>query len=396
MTAVESGRALHELSFDFLDFNTASTVEPPANGAAFDESHFSGFHTHMSKSTATSPFSVKPSMRVILLIGQDPYLITTRTKQAIEVFQEAHGEVERFDFDGAECELADVLDELRSYGLAQRYKIVVLDKADTFVTGEERKRQRAALENYASHPVDSATLIMRAETWHPSNLDKIIKKAGLVHKVQPPNESRAVKWCRDRAMKEYETELEPDAAELLVTLIGADLARLDTEVAKLSAYVADEKRSIAREDVTNLVGMSREDKVWSLQRPIAAGDAAAAVTILRELMDISRQPLELITWSICDLLRKLHTASRLFQQGVNGGQIARQLKLWGDSQRLVLSAAQRFDPACFAALLDLAIRTDQHNKSGQREPVRSLEALTLRIADSMRQAPRAGSGRGRG
>jgi hypothetical protein len=36
-------------------------------------------------------------------------------------------------------------------------------------------------------------------------------------------------------MKEYETEIEPDAAELLVTLVGADLSRLDMEIGKLVA-----------------------------------------------------------------------------------------------------------------------------------------------------------------
>lgn len=342
----------------------------------------------MSKSTS-SKFAVDPSMRIIVLHGQDAFQITALTRTAIETIEDAHGEIERFDFDGEETQLADVLDELRSYGLIQRHKVVVLDKAEKFLAANDR--HRPAMENYARNPVDSATLIMRAETWRAGNLDKHVKKVGLIHKVQPPGEQRAVKWCRDRAKKEYETEMEPDAANLLVTLIGADLARLDMEVAKLAAYVAGD-RPIARRHVMDLVGMSREDKVWHLQQPIAAGDAAAALTMLRELREISRQPQELITWAICDLMRKLHGASQLFRQGANPGMIAQQLKLWGDSKALILDSARRHEPSTLAALFDLAIRTDQHNKSGLGEPPRSLEALTLRIADSMKQPARHSPG----
>jgi DNA polymerase III subunit delta len=347
----------------------------------------------MSKKTAK--FTVDPSMRVIVLYGQDPFQITEFTRQAIEVFEKEHGEIERFDFDGEEAELADVLDELRSYGLAQRYKMVVLDKADKFIGGEDRKRFRTAMENYARQPVDSATLIMRAEGWRTGNLDKYVKKVGMIHKVEPPSESRAVGWCRKRAMKEYETEIEPDAAELLVTLVGADLSRLDMEIGKLAAYVAGE-RPIARREVMDIVGMSREDKVWALQQPIAAGDAAGALTMLREMMEISRQPQELITWSICDLLRKLHAAAQLFKQGADRNSVMKGIGLqhWMDSTSMILGTASRHEPAKLAALLDLAIRTDQHNKSGQGEPIRSLEALTLRIADSMRHGSARPSARG--
>jgi DNA polymerase III subunit delta len=326
-----------------------------------------------------------PSMRVILIYGKDSLQITETTRRVIETFQKHHGEVERFDYDGETAQLADVLDELRSYGLIQRHKIVVVDNTDKFIGGEEKQHYRRALENYVKEPVDSATLVLRADTWRPGNIDKLIRKVGTICKIEPPNEASSVTWCIDRARERYEAAIDPDAAQLLVTLIGADLARLDMELSKVAAYAGD-KRAISRRDVMDLVGMSREDKAWALQQPLAAGDPGGALRMLRELMDISRQPTELITWAICDLLRKLHTASQLVQQGVNTGAIIGKLKLFGESKDAIMTAARRCEPARFAAMLDLAVRTDQRNKSGTGDPIRSLEALTLQIADSMAAA----------
>ena len=72
-------------------------------------------------------------MRIIVLSGQNLLKIREWTRQLVEVLNERYGEIQRFDFDGAQVEAAEVLDELRSYGLLQQHKLVVLDKADQWI-----------------------------------------------------------------------------------------------------------------------------------------------------------------------------------------------------------------------------------------------------------------------
>jgi hypothetical protein len=101
-------------------------------------------------------------------------------------------------------------------------------------------------------------------------------------------------------------------------------------------------------------------------------------------MEISRQPTELMMWSMTDLLRKLHGASQLFRRGMNAFQIRGQMKLWGNAADDMLEVARQIEPDRFAQLLQHAIEMDMRTKSGVGEPRRTLEGLTLLLTDSVR------------
>ena len=95
--------------------------------------------------------------------------------------------------------------------------------------------------------------------------------------------------------------------------MGVELDRLDAEIGKLASF-AGAGHPITTQIVADLVGLSRERQAWAIQSAIASGDAARAASTLRELLEISRQPEQLVSWAITDLLRKLHAASRLLEE----------------------------------------------------------------------------------
>jgi DNA polymerase-3 subunit delta len=325
-------------------------------------------------------------MRIVLLAGREPYLVREYTRQVVEVLEEAFGEVEQFRFDGTEVDLATVLDELRSYGLLQQHKLVVLDRADQFLSGRERWRR--SLETYAHEPLEHATLLMRAETWRPGRLDKLIAACGLVQRVEPVTEATAVRWCVARTQRRYAGTLEDEAAEALVARIGTDLERLDAELSKLASFV-DPDQPITRGDVLLLVGLSREQQAWIIQSVLARGDAGEVLSTLRELLTVSRQPEQLLTWAITDQIARLHAASRLVERGEHPAAVAKTLKLWGETREDILHLARDLGPGPLAQLLRAAIETDWRNKRGYGESTRSLEALAVTVTKTLRGADHA-------
>jgi DNA polymerase III delta subunit len=336
--------------------------------------------TASAKGTRTAPDA---SMRVVVLTGKDSFLRVERSRQLQEALEAEHGSVDRFELDGASCSLSAVLDELRSYGLLSSHKLVVVDNAEAFLGAEDRRR---AMERYAEDPQRESTLLLRAGArWNPGKFDKLVEAGGgAVLKCEAPGEQEAVRWCGVRAERRHGTQLAPGAAELLVEKIGTDLARLDSELGKLAA-AAGEGRPVTRPLVAEFVGLSREEAAWELQSVLLREGPRAALEKLGELVRVSGVPDVMVGWSVADVLRKVHDAARLLASGEQEFAVAKQLRLWGDSQSLVCRAARALGPRRAARLLDEAMRTDMRMKSGlSSDGVRTCEALVVKVSEGLR------------
>jgi DNA polymerase III delta subunit len=360
----------------------------------------------MASSNAEPAVRLDASMRIVILKGPEQYLRESRTRRLVEVLEAEHGSIDQFVFDGAAVEPAVVLDELRSYGLLQAHKLVIVDDADRLVAKEDDEKTTAAaaaprgrgrsktpkaktkremLEAYAAKPTECATLLLRASTWRKGKLDDLVKKVGAVIDCKEMGDADAVRWCVERCADAHDAAIAPDAAGLLVGLIGPGLARLDVELGKLAAFVGPGGR-IGADEIRALVGLSREEQAWEIQSALLSGRTGEAVLKLRELLTVSRQPEQLVMWAMTDLLRKLHAAAQLLRQGAAPAAIGRQLRLWGPATRMVIDAGRRLGPEPLAQLLRVAIETDQGTKSGLGSAPRSLESLAVRIADTIRAA----------
>src|SRR3982751_1663125 len=118
---------------------------------------------------------------IYALVGADAFLQTQRLK---EILAQLPKDAARIDVDGERAELADVLDELRSFAMFGGGKVVVVSNGDEFIT-----RFREQLETYCEHPADSATLVLRVNSL-PQNqrIAKIIGKTGEIVECAPPKD----------------------------------------------------------------------------------------------------------------------------------------------------------------------------------------------------------------
>ena len=330
-------------------------------------------------------------MRIVVLPGKEPYLIASASKRYENLLREEFGDVARVELDGETAELAAVLDELRSFALFEPHKLVIVDAADKFLASPARdddgkkaagSPRRRALEAYAENPVAQASLLLRADTWRPGKLDKIVAGiGGLVIKFEPLKEAQAVAWCV-QACPRHGATIEQSAAGLLVQRVGTGLARLDNELAKLVAFAGS--RSIAPDDVRELVGYSRQEQAWDLQSAIMSGSAAQACTKLRELLEISRLDEALVTWAITDLLRRIHTAGQLLRRGEPEQSFRHSLRLNFPPGDRMLQVARNVEPSRVARLFDETMRTVHRTRSGLGDSVRNLEVLTVRVTDTIK------------
>ncbi|HEY7116262.1 MAG TPA: DNA polymerase III subunit delta, partial [Tepidisphaeraceae bacterium] len=156
---------------------------------------------------------------VYALVGEDAFLQTQRLQ---EIAAQLPKDAQRIDVDGERAELADVLDELRSFAMFGGGKVVVVGNGDEFIS-----RFREQLENYCEHPSNSATLVLRCEAMQKNHrIYKIIQKNGKVEECEPPNARELPGWIVQRARSAHGLAVTGDAAAMLAELIGNDLGRL--------------------------------------------------------------------------------------------------------------------------------------------------------------------------
>lgn len=306
---------------------------------------------------------------VYALVGDDSFL---QLQEMGKIIRALGTDIQRSDFDGESAQLADVLDELRSYSMfGGGGKLVVVRNADAFLT-----KFREQLENYVAEPADTGTLILRLSSL-PANqrIYKLIQKTGEVIKCEPPGEAGLVKWAVEHAKNAHQVTLAPDAAKQLAELIGADLGRLDTEIAKLA--ISAESGKIALDLVNANVAFTREREMWDLTNAMAAGNTTEALRRWRQLIQSDpSSEFRAVTWlgiwltEVAQVLSNSPAANKL------------RWKYKGDAFDKFVASAKSLGKPGHARALDLLTEVDKQSKSGIGDAAGNVERFILALAPS--------------
>ncbi len=222
--------------------------------------------------------SETPARPLYVLFGTDAYLRRQKRQEIVRRFAggaETAFVVTHFD---ASAELSEVLDELRTAPFLAPRRLVVVHEADEFV-GTHRQR----LEKYFSSPSQTGSLMLLVDAW-PANtrLAGLARRIGEVIDCSSPHESKLPRWISEAADARGK-RIARDASALLMQWIGPDLARLDSELEKLSLYVGA-RASITLEDVSRAVAATAGPAPFALINAIRAGDAGEALAVLNLML----------------------------------------------------------------------------------------------------------------
>lgn len=184
------------------------------------------------------------------------------------------------EYDGESPSLtaAEVLDDVRTLPFLARRRIVIVHKADPFIT-----RWRAELEAYLDDP-GKGVLLLSAKTF-PANtrLAKRIDEAGGTRRCERPKGRRELMpWLEQRAAKAHGKPLGAGAAEALLDAVGEEPGLLEAELDKLAVYVGD-RPGISAADVETLVGENRTAAVFELSDALGSGNPGKAFEILASM-----------------------------------------------------------------------------------------------------------------
>ena len=306
---------------------------------------------------------------VYALVGAESFVQLQKLR---EILGELPPDAQRVDLDGERAELSEVLDELRSFAMFGGGKVVVIRNADAFIT-----RFREQLEDYVASPSNSATLILRLESL-PSNqrIYKAIAKVGTIEGCEAPKD--CARWVIQHARDAHQATITPDAAKLLVDLVGQDLGRLDTELAKLALTI--DGKTIGPDDVSEGVAFQRERQMWDMTNELACGRPAEALRRWRQLIQLDPSTeFRAVTW-LGMWLENVRKAIAMKRKGLQPFAIAQQLRIWPrEIQGPFFQTADALGESGAARATDLLAEIDLRSKSGIGDAASNVERFILEI-----------------
>lgn len=291
---------------------------------------------------------------VYAVIGEDAFL----QLQALEdIASRLPKDTQRNTVEGASAQLAEVLDDLRSYSLFGGHKLVVMREAGEFVT-----RYRENLERYLAEPAAASTLVLRLDSL-PANqrVYKLIDKLGGIAKCETPK--NLGQWVQQRAKAGHKLAIDKQAADTLADLVGADLGRLDSEIAKLALRFG--AGPVSSEQVRESCAFQREQQMWDLTNALGGGDVAGALRKWRQLLQMdSSAEFRIFVW-LTILLENLRTICRRRRLGLADAELGRRLRVWdrGLLGRFIKTADTLGEEGIVAATSELA-EVERRSKSG--------------------------------
>jgi DNA polymerase-3 subunit delta len=232
---------------------------------------------------------------IYLVFGTEPYLVRTAAEAIVGAVAAATGaETERVDAGGANA--GAILQPLLSLSLFASRKTTVVRNFAHLLAGDEADRLLAGLDAAAG----AGPLVLVASGTAPGDkIDKRLKgykgiaKRGTVIELNEQRPEDLKVWLREKAGEEKK-KLRPDAAELLLERVGADMEALRRELDKAILYCLDQEE-IGAKDLERLVGKSREDAVWEISEAVGRKDPARAMALVEDLLAGGAHPLVLLT-----------------------------------------------------------------------------------------------------
>jgi DNA polymerase-3 subunit delta len=171
--------------------------------------------------------------------------------------------------------------------------------------------------------------------------------------------------------------IDADAAGRLCELVGSSQGALAGEVEKLSLYTGD-RPVITSEDVAELVGQSREEKIFAVMDAAGVGRLPEALRLWSQVLATDPAAAYKAVGGMGFVLRRWLAAHRMVAEGLPVRSIAAKV-MWGRERELE-TLLRRLPVSRLKRLLARLAEIDSQAKSGVRSIDTGVEALLVETA----------------
>src|SRR6266566_3655783 len=163
--------------------------------------------------------------------------------------------------------------------LAERRAVVIRGVEQL---GKRKTKLRDEVVRYLASPNPTTLLVLVVAAGEEPDADLV--RASTSVALDALAAERIPRWLQHRASS-LELTLASDATELLLKAVGNDLSTLSRELEKLASLTAGGGRPITADDVSNLVGVRRDETVFDLVEAALERRVARAAQLVEPVLE---------------------------------------------------------------------------------------------------------------
>lgn len=291
--------------------------------------------------------------------------------------QAGYAEREVLTVEGAHFDWSQLTDAMSSVSLFASLKLleIRIPGGKPGLEGGEALQRLAA-----SPPPDTITLLQLPKLDRSQQKSKwfaALEKSAVITEAKPVGRHELPAWIARRLQRQGQT-LGHDAASFFADRVEGNLLAAKQEIDKLALLYPQGELSLA--DIRDAVANVARFDVFHLSESWLAGDVARAARMLDGLEAEGEAPV-LVLWSFTEDVRMLIKLGRGLKDGRSVRDMAGELRLWGDKQRLAEPALKRIGGARLMQALTECARIDRQIKGvAQGDAWHSLKRLAASLA----------------
>jgi DNA polymerase-3 subunit delta len=206
-----------------------------------------------------------------------------------------------------------------------------------------------------------------------------IDRAGWVIAIPEVERAQLPRWIAERLGRNGQ-QADPDTLRLIAERVEGNLLAAEQEVRKL-ALLLPAGRLDADAVRAAVLDVARWD-AFDLVNAALAGDTARALRCLHGLR-AEGAAVPLVLWGLAEAVRNLQRLALARSAGKPLGQAMRELRIWGERERLSPAALARLSPAALRQLMRACARVDRMTKGVLAgDDWQAVEAVVLGLAGS--------------
>lgn len=251
--------------------------------------------------------SNKIDVKILTLFGEEDYLLDEDFKTLIK--NKIVSELDEFNFETVDCEKIDLssfMSKLNTIPMMGDSRFIVAQNFEHYFKGNSKSKKDKdifnELSNYLKKPSPSTFLLIKGVEELNNNsktkgtklkfpYDILINDYHWIEYIKIDS-FKLIPWVKDR-FKISNKEISTEAIELILSSAPEDLRSVNAEVDKVLSFAKDISK-INVEIIEKVVGVSRENNNYELQRMVGERNLEKALLVAERLLKYKKEEILIV------------------------------------------------------------------------------------------------------